>query len=267
LFYDLLREKHGTGNFFRYSDVYLFGVGCEPGDFTQLDVWPLHKFVSILPPSAKSVSEAVNDRRITLLAIPETGARCRGEVVLSTWNAFNELVRCVFTYAPRSGKARRGDDALVGNRVVESYVEQAIFSTPGLDAGFQARLRRLRRHIDRDEKQSVEAYKTVAGPASVRGLMGVTQVLPPGHQELTRRATPTVIMPVEVPMPPIEAAAAPFDLGAAATMEIEMPQPEAPVATEGLLRTAFDGAERRMGGDFAQRDGMGRISGVGRPSA
>ena len=43
--------------------------------------------------------------------------------------------------------------------------------------------------------------------------MGVTQVLPPGHQELTRRATPTVIMPVEVPMPPIEATAAPFDLG------------------------------------------------------
>ena len=27
----------------------------------------------------------------------------------------------------------------------------------------------------------------------------MTQVLPPGHQELTRRATPTIIMPVEVP--------------------------------------------------------------------
>ncbi len=54
LFYDLLREKHGTGNFFRYSDVFLFGVGCEPGDFNQLDVWPLHKFVSILQPSAEA---------------------------------------------------------------------------------------------------------------------------------------------------------------------------------------------------------------------
>jgi len=93
LFYDLLREKHGTGNFFRYSDVFLFGVGCEPGDFNQLDVWPLHKFVSILQPSAEAVIEAVNDRRITLLAVPETGARCRGEVVLSTWNTFLAQVR------------------------------------------------------------------------------------------------------------------------------------------------------------------------------
>ena len=106
LFYDLLREKHGTGNFFRYSDVFLFGVGCEPGDFNQLDVWPLHKFVSILQPSAEAVIEAVNDRRITLLAVPETGARCRGEVVLSTWNTFLAQVRSVMLYSPRTGKAR-----------------------------------------------------------------------------------------------------------------------------------------------------------------
>ncbi len=267
LFYDLLREKHGTGNFFRYSDVFLFGVGCEPGDFNQLDVWPLHKFVSILQPSAEAVIEAVNDRRITLLAVPETGARSRGEVVLSTWNTFLAQVRSVVLYSPRTGRARDGDVTLVGNRVVESYVEQAIFSTPGLDAGFQTRLRRLRRNIDREEKQSVETYKSVAGPASVRGLMGVTQVLPPGHQELTRRATPTVIMPVEVAMPPIEATAAPFDLGSAATLEIEMPPPAAPVATEGLLKTAFDQVERRMGGNFAEWEGWDWISDFGDPVA
>src|SRR6185312_12543513 len=260
LFYDDLRDTRGVGNFFRYADTFLFGVGCEPGDFNQLDVWPLHKFVTVLQPTAEAVIEAVNDRRITLLALPETGARCSGEVVLSTWNTFLDQVRAVLLYSSRTGRARNADVTLVGNKVVESYVEQAIFSTPGLDAGYQARLRRLRRNIDRDEKQSVETYKSVAGPASVRGLMGVTQVLPPGHQELTRRATPTVIMPVEVPMPPIEAAAAPFDLGAAATVEIEMPQPEAPVATEGLLRTAFDGAERRMGGNFAEWEGWDWIS-------
>ena len=45
---------------------------------------------SILQPTAEAVLETINDRRITLLAIPETGARCRGEVVLSTWNAFLE---------------------------------------------------------------------------------------------------------------------------------------------------------------------------------
>jgi len=130
LFYDHLRATRGTGNFFRYSDVYLFGVGCEPGDFNQLDVWPLHKFVSILQPTAEAVIEAVNDRRITLLAVPETGARCRGEVVLSTWNTFLDQVRSVVLYSSRTGHARDADVTLVGNKVVESYVEQAIFSTP-----------------------------------------------------------------------------------------------------------------------------------------
>ncbi len=86
-------RTHGTGNFFRYADTFLFGVGCEPGDFNQLDVWPLHKFVTILQPTAEAVIEAINDRRITLLAVPETGARCRGEVVLSTWNTFLGPVR------------------------------------------------------------------------------------------------------------------------------------------------------------------------------
>ncbi|MDX6567956.1 MAG: hypothetical protein QOH15_534, partial [Gaiellales bacterium] len=100
LFYDGLRERKGAGNFFRYADTYLFGVGCEPGDFNQLDVWPLHKFVSVLSPTAEALIETINDRRITLLAIPETGARTRGEVILSTWNAFCETVRCVITYSP-----------------------------------------------------------------------------------------------------------------------------------------------------------------------
>jgi glycine cleavage system T protein (aminomethyltransferase) len=124
----------------------------------------------------------------------------------------------------------------------------------------------MRRNIDREEKQSVESYRTVAGPAQVRGLVGVTQVLPPGHQELTRRATPTVIMPVEVPMPPIEASPAPFDVGAAATLEISEPPPPEP-STEGLLRTAFDRIQRRLGGTFVEWEGWDWISDFGDPIA
>ena len=125
-----LREQYGTGNFFRYCDTYLFGVGCEAGDFNQLDIWPLHKWVTILQPTTEALLEAVNDRKVNLLAIPETGARCRGEVVLSTWNAYLSHVKTVVTYSPRTGRARDADVALVGNKVVESYVEQAIFIDP-----------------------------------------------------------------------------------------------------------------------------------------
>jgi len=266
LFYDYMRATLGTGNFFRYCDTYLFGVGCEAGDFNQLDIWPLHKWVTILNPTTEALLEAVNDRKVNLLAIPETGARCRGEVVLSTWNAYLSHVKSVVTYSPRTGVARDSDVHLVGNRVVESYVEQAIFSTPGLDAGFQARLRRLRRNIDREEKQPVEGYRTLAGPAQARALLGVTQVLPPGHQELTRRATPTTIMPVEVPMPALDGDSAPFDIAAAAALQVDQPAPSG-VYPDGLLRTGFDGIQRRLGGNFAEWEGWDWISDFGDPIA
>lgn len=265
LFYDHLRATRGTGNFFRYADTFLFGVGCKPGDFNQLDVWPLHKFVSILQPTAEAVIEAINDRRITLLAVPETGVRCRGEVVLSTWNAMLDQLRCVITYSPRSGRARNHDLELVGNRVVESYVEQAIFSTPGIDAGTQARLRRLRRTLDREPMRCVEAYRTLRGVTQARALLGVSQVLPPGHQELTRRATPTVIMPVEVPLPALDAPAAPFDPGLTVAEPAALP-PYGP-SSDALLRTAFDGIQRRQGGSFAEWEGWDWISDFGDPVA
>jgi aminomethyltransferase len=262
LFYDYLRSTLGTGNFFRYCDTFLFGVGCEAGDFNQLDIWPLHKWVTILNPTTEALLEAINDRKVNLLAIPETGARCRGEVVLSTWNAYLAHVKTVVTYSPRTGVARDADVHLVGNRVVESYVEQAIFSTPGLDAGYQARLRRLRRNIDREEKVAVEGYRTLPTQAAARALLGVTQVLPPGHQELTRRATPTTILPVEVPMPARDGDAALFDTAAAATLQVTEPPP-AGVYPDGLLRTAFDPIQRRLGGTFAEWEGWDWISDFG----
>ena len=210
--------------------------------------------------------EAINDRAVSLLALPESGARCRGEVVLSTWNAFLDQVRAVVTYSPRTGRARGADIALVGNRVVESYVEQAIFSTPGIGAGEQARLRRLRRSLDREPMRCVEEYRTLRGAAAARSLLGVSDVLPPGHQELTRRATPTVIVPVEVPMPPFDAPSLPLE---PATISVNEPPAELPLPppTDALLHTAFDAIQRRSGGTFAEWEGWDWISDFGDPLA
>jgi aminomethyltransferase len=267
LFYDGLRASVGAGNFFRYADTFLFGVGCEPGDFNQLDVWPLHKFVSVLSPTAEALIETINDRRITLLAIPETGARTRGEVILSTWNAFCETVRCIVTYSPRTGRARGADTALVGNRVVESYVEQAIFSTPGIGAGEQARLRRLRRSLDREPNQPVEEFRMLRNPAAARALLGVSEVLPPGHQEVSRRATPTVIVPVDVPLPPIEAAPPPIESAMTYVSPAAEPVAAAPISSDTLDHTAFDSIQRRSGGTFAEWEGWDWISDFGDPIA
>jgi len=268
LFYDVLRDTKGQGGFFRYADTYLIGVGCEPGDFNQLDVWPMHKFVGVLQPTAEAVLETINDRRITLLVLPEVGLRCRGEVVLSTWNALLAQVRCAVTYSPRTGRARGGDIGLLGNKIVESYVEQAIFSTPGVGAGEQARLRRLRRAIDREPLRSFEQYKTLPNVAAARALLGVTEVLPPGHQEVSRRSAPTIILPLEVPMGPLDVASAPMDapapITAAAPPEEDTGEYQLPTAT--LRHTPFDAIQRRMGGSFAEWEGWDWISDFGDPA-
>ncbi len=262
LFYDHLRETRGTANFFRYADTYLIGVDCEPGDWNQLDVWPMHKFVGIMQATAESLIHTINDRRITHLAIPETGMRVRGPVVLSTWNSFLDQIKCVVLYNPLTGKARNADVALLGNKVIESYVEQAIFSTPGLGAGSQARLRRVRRNLDRESMRCLEEYRTLPNPASARALLGVSEVLPPGHQPPDLRQAPLVIIPVDTAFAPADAEGSP----AAAAAGIELVPPPVPQAsTEGLRKTAFDAIQRRSGGNFAEWEGWDWISDFGDP--
>ncbi len=262
LFYDHLRETRGTSNFFRYADTYLIGVDCEPGDFNQLDVWPMHKFVSIMQPTAESLIHTINDRRITHLAIPETGIRVRGQVVLSTWNSFLDTVKCVVLYSPLTGKARNADVALLGNKVIESYVEQAIFTTPGIGAGEQARYRRIRRNLDQEPMRCLEEYRSLPNPAAARALLGVSEVLPPGHQPPDLRQAPLVIIPVDSPVAPADSVSAPATEAAGITI-FEPPAPQA--STEGLRKTGFDAIQRRMGGTFAEWEGWDWISDFGDP--
>ena len=262
LFYDHLRETRGNANFFRYADTYMIGVDCEPGDWNQLDVWPMHKFVSILSPTAESLIHTINDRRITHLAIPETGIRVRGPVVLSTWNSFLDTIKVVMLYNPLTGKAREADVALLGNKVIESYVEQAIFTTPGLGAGAQARYRRIRRNLDQEPMRCLEEYRTLPNPAAARALLGVSEVLPPGHQPPDLRQAPIVIIPVDTPVAAADQEGSP-PAEAAGIEVVETPAPQ--VSTEGLRKTAFDAILRRNGGTFAEWEGWDWISDFGDP--
>ena len=268
LFYDVLRETKGTGGFFRYADTYLIGVGCEPGDFNQLDVWPMHKFVGVLQPTAEAVLETINDRRITLLVLPESGLRCRGEVVLSTWNALLAQVRCVVTYSPADGSRTRRR-----RRAARQQDRRELRRAGDL---LDARHRRRRagppappapRHRPR-ALRSYEEYRTLPNAAAARALLGVTEVLPPGHQEVSRRSAPTIIMPLEVPH-----GAARRALGAARRAGVAAPVDDEDTgsyelpATGTLLHTPFDAIQRRMGGQFAEWEGWDWISDFGDPIA
>jgi aminomethyltransferase len=68
-------------------------------------------------------------------------------------------------------------------------------------------------------------------------------------------------------MPPADALAPPFDQAAAAALQVIEPAPANGGYQVGLLHTAFDGVQRRMGGTFAEWEGWDWISDFGDPIA
>jgi hypothetical protein len=182
LFYEHLREVEGEDGFFRYPDTFLVGVGVQPGEYRKLDVWPPHKVVRVAGDDGpESLLEALTDRRVTLLALPEEGVRCRGPAVLSTWNTLARIVRHVVAYAPGTGQVHEPDLSLVGNPTVESYVDHAIDATEGLSAEARAAARDHRRTLDREPLTPAEAFRVLGGLAAAAPLLGVTEILPAGR--------------------------------------------------------------------------------------
>ena len=183
LFYAHLRAVAGEDAFFRYPDTFLVGVGTQPGEFRKLDVWPPHKVVGV-PDDAgpEPLLETLNDRRITLLALPEQGVRCRGPAVLSTWNTLLANVRRIVAYAPESGSVREPDLTLVGSPIVEGYVEHALAATEGVSAAARATARERRRGLDREPLVPAEGFRVLAGVEAAAPLLGVTEILPAGRQ-------------------------------------------------------------------------------------
>ena len=67
-FYESVPARRGTPP--RYPEIYLFHAGGRFGDFNAFDFWPPRKEV-FLPADPAMVLEALNDRAITRLAVPE----------------------------------------------------------------------------------------------------------------------------------------------------------------------------------------------------
>ena len=174
LFYAQLRAVAGENGFFRYPDTFLVGVGARPGEFRKLDVWPPHKVVDV-PGDAgpEPLLEALTDRRVTLLAVPEPGLRCAGAAVLSTWSTLAASIRAIVAYAPQTGRVSEPDLTLVGNPAVEGYVEHAIEATEGIAADTRAALRACR--------SPAESYRMLDGLDAAAPLLGVTGILPAGR--------------------------------------------------------------------------------------
>ncbi len=73
-FYDAQRAR--SEHFYIYPDYFLFHVGRPQGDHSMLDVFPSHKEV-VVPDDPEAILEAINDRAITWLVVPEGDSAAR----------------------------------------------------------------------------------------------------------------------------------------------------------------------------------------------
>jgi hypothetical protein len=87
-----------------YPEIYLFHVGGQFGDHRPFDFWPPRKEV-FLPASPMALLEAINDRSITFLALPEGSPGSLDYLSEATvpWaeqNSFLARTRRAFLYSP-----------------------------------------------------------------------------------------------------------------------------------------------------------------------
>jgi hypothetical protein len=117
-FYDAMRERYPSG-FFRYADYFLFHVDRARGNHNMLDVFPEHKEV-VVPDDAELLLEAINDRAVTHLLLPEGEPR-RGSFQPMTLNAARERLEGALLYSAR-GRVGEADVEIAGNERADHYV-------------------------------------------------------------------------------------------------------------------------------------------------
>lgn len=71
-FYDRLGET--KEEFFEYPDYYTFQTTTPPADYRMLDIYPNHKNVTV-ESDPERLLQAINDRAITVLLVPDEPAR------------------------------------------------------------------------------------------------------------------------------------------------------------------------------------------------
>lgn len=129
-FYDAQRAR--GDDFFIYPDYYLFHVGRPFGDHSMLDVWPGHKEV-VVADDPDAILEAVNDRGVTRLAVPDRPPRepapdFAAETLAS---ARGRIVTCL-AYGP-DGRVAGADVEIASNPVTEGYVRSVLDAEGLLD--------------------------------------------------------------------------------------------------------------------------------------
>jgi hypothetical protein len=128
-FYDAQRAR--SDQFYIYPDYFLFHVGRPHGDHSMLDVFPSHKEV-IVPDDPQLILQAINDRAITWLVVPEREPAAAPQDREGLASARDRIVAS-FSYSPTGRVAEHGDVRIAGNEATESCV-RAVLDPEGVVA-------------------------------------------------------------------------------------------------------------------------------------
>jgi hypothetical protein len=95
-----------------YPEIYLFHLGGRQGDHSSFDFWPGRKEVFLGDAGPRQVLDAINDRAITRLAVPERTPQPFAHEFKEPNAARERIVGC-FAYSP-SGKVESPDFEIEG---------------------------------------------------------------------------------------------------------------------------------------------------------
>jgi hypothetical protein len=124
-FYDGLRAREAE--FFAYADFFAFHVGRDRGTLRKLDVYPAHKEV-VVPAEPEMILEAINDRGVTRLLVPD-GPAATPELAPETRHSALRRIRTALVYSP-SGRTAPADVTVRGSAQSDAYIH-AMLGRPG----------------------------------------------------------------------------------------------------------------------------------------
>ena len=103
---EFFRARRAAGRRDIYPEIYAFHVGRDHGDLSIYDFWPFHKEV-VVDNDPVNVLHAINDRAITRLAVPDSGAHDT-EYIWAEQHAAEDRVETVIAYTA-DGRTRDAD--------------------------------------------------------------------------------------------------------------------------------------------------------------
>jgi hypothetical protein len=127
-FYDRLRATEAE--FFAYPDYFAFHVGGPRGSLRKLDIYPGHK-EPVVADDAEAILEAINDRGITHLLVPDRAATGLAAPATDreTRHSAQRRIRAAIAYSP-AGRVAAADITITAAPQAEEFVSAMLGSGP-----------------------------------------------------------------------------------------------------------------------------------------